>query len=168
MKNLNIHFQNNFLKMHFQKWKRDYRHFICIAITLISLGFGFLFPNSLPRLAETLRDLAFSLAYYVCEIFASEANPIRPTVLQMPSWQFAEQIWEPLKIFPYTWEEFQVLWEKYWQVFFTKENFTAYWYAIGDLMFYTSRVLLVLIPLLVTLCGRSCSKRPPVSAWIVI
>ena len=142
MKNLNIHFQ---------KWKNDYRHFICIGITLISFGFGFLFPNSLPRLAETLRDLAFSLAYYVCEIFASEANPVSPTVLQMPSWQFAEQIWEPLKIFPYTWEEFQVLWEKYWQVFFTAENFTAYWYAIGDFMFYTSRVLLVLIPLLVAL-----------------
>ena len=130
------------------RFKRDYRHIICSVITLVSFGFGFLFPNSLPRLAETVRDFFTSLAYYAVGLFVREDNPIYPTVTDPQSWQIAEEIWEPIKLLPYTWEEFQMLWEEYWDIFFTEQNFRQYLYFLGDLSFYLSRVMLLLMPLL--------------------
>ena len=129
--------------------KKDYRHIICLAITSISVGFGFLFPNALPRLAETFRDLGTSAAYYFCEIFVSGNNPIKATVLKMPEWTWANDIWEPLRLFPWTWEEFKVLWGKYWEVFFSGQNFFAYWEAVGDFLYYFSRFVLLLVPIIV-------------------
>ena len=125
----------------------DYRHYICAAISLVFLGCGFLFPNAIPRLGEALRDLATSIGYYFCEIFAPDANPIRPTVLSMPEWKWAESIWKPLELFPWTWEEFQVLWGEYWKAWASKENLIAYFYWLGDVMYYASRFLLVFIPI---------------------
>ena len=150
------------MKAYLREWKSDYRHYICIAITIISLGFGFLFPNSLPRLAETVRDLGISIAYYFCELFLPYGNPINPTVTQMPTWKFAESIWKPLQLFPFTWEEFQALWSQYWEVAFSKENFLAYLAAIGDGAYYISRFAVVLIPLILLIVlriGASADKR---------
>ena len=42
------------------KKRTDLRHFIAIGITLIFLGFGALFYNSVPRLAESVRDFIIS------------------------------------------------------------------------------------------------------------
>lgn len=135
-------------------WNRDYRHYICISITLVSLAAGFLFPNSLPRLAETVRDLALSIAYYFCELIIPERNPIRPTVIDMQSWQFCPELWKPIEIFPYTFEEFKVLWNQFWKVFFTKDNFRTYCSSVGDVLYYTSRILLIILPLFVVLVMR--------------
>ena len=129
-----------------RKFKSDYRHIICTVITLVSLAFGFLFPNSLPRIAEALRDFFVSLAYYVMEIFSVGENPIIPTVTELQEWQFCEGIWKPIRLLPATWEEFVEKWEKYWDVFFTKENFTAYLEYIGDFFFYFSRISLIVLP----------------------
>ena len=81
------------INVYVREWKSDYRHFICIAITLISLGAGFLFPNALPRLAETLYDLLISIGYYLLELILPDSNTIVPRVLEMPKWKFAESIW---------------------------------------------------------------------------
>lgn len=136
----------NYLTTIVGRFKRDYRHIICSVITLVSFGFGFLFPNSLPRLAESVRDLATSFAYYAVGLFIRGENPINPTVNELQSWQFAEQIWEPIKLLPYTWEEFQVLWERYWEIFFSDLNFEMYLSFLADISFYISRVLLILMP----------------------
>lgn len=125
----------------------DYRHYICTAISLIFLGCGVLFPNALPRVAESFRDLALSLVYYCAELFFPDVHSIYPTVVNMPTWEWAESPWEPLRLFPYEWEEFKVLWSKYWQAFVSKENFEDFWYSFGDTMYYTSRALLILMPL---------------------
>lgn len=145
-----LDFENDMKKL-WGKWRRDYRHFLCICITLASIGFGFLFPNGIPRLAETFRDFGVSVAYYFYELISPNANPIRPTVIQEQSWQFAPERWEPLQLLPYTWEEFKVLWARYWDVIFTKENFFGYWYALGDLLFYLSRLSLIFLPLILVL-----------------
>ncbi len=148
------------------QFKRDYRHIICTVITFISFALGILFPNSLPRLAETVRDLFVSLGYYFVGIFTRGENPIHATVNELQTWKFAEEIWEPIKLLPYTWEEFQVLWEKYWEVFCTKENFERYLLYLGDLSFYVSRILLILMPLVFVLVlqlnrykDKHCTER---------
>ena len=130
-----------------QKFKQDYRHIICAVITCISLGLGVLFPNSLPRIAEALRDLLFSLGYYVAEIFVNGKNPVPAPVVDLQSWKFTDQIWVPVRILPETWEEFVTLWNNYWGLFFSGDNFLAYLSAIGNFFFYLSRFLLILLPL---------------------
>lgn len=136
---------------YFKKCKSDHRHIVCFFVTLISIGMGFLFPNSIPRLAETFRDLGLSIAYYFCELIFPDNNPIQVTVVGPQSWMFAESIWKPIKLFPYTWEEFKVLWNQYWQLFISKENLIDYWIALGDLLYNLSKLMLVVVPLILIL-----------------
>lgn len=140
------------LKAAWAKWKAlDYRHYICIVITLGFLGCGFVYCNALPRLGESIRDFFVSLAYYFVGIFDDFNNPITPTVIQMPSWQFAPSRFEPLKLFPWTWEEFKVLWGEYWRTWATWDNVVEYFYTLGDLMRYVSKFLLILSTLVLPL-----------------
>ena len=153
-------------KSYFAEIRKDYRHFICIAITLLSLGLGFLFPNSLPRLAETVRDLIISIAYYFLELIVPSKNPIKPTVVNMPKWIFAESIWKPLELFPLTWEEFKALFQVYWSLLFSKSNFLRFLDSIGDVLYYISRFSLILVPLVLLLIlkfkgyvNKRCNER---------
>ena len=132
---------------------RDYRHYICIAITLGFLGMSFLFPNALPRVGEAFRDLGTSLVYYVFGLFADhpDACPIRPTVNDPQVWQFAPSPWKPLRLFPWTWEEFKVLWSRYWALFLSEENLEAFWWKTVDLLAIVCKVLTVLFPILLPL-----------------
>ena len=138
----------NYVKHKIKQFKKDYRHIICAVITLISLGMGFLFPNGIPRLAESVRDLVTSFVYYVAELFFRDENPVNATVMQIQEWKFADQIWKPIKLFPDSWEEFKLLWNNYWDVFFSWENFERYLTFVGDLLYYFSRIMLVLLPLI--------------------
>lgn len=142
---------HGYISNKFAEFKKDYRHIICVVITLISLGLGVLFPNALPRLAETVRDLATSFLYYFADLFYEEQNPIQPTVTFMQSWQFAEQIWKPIELFPLSWDEFQYLWNEYWNLFLSERNFENYLAFLGKLFLYLSRFLFVLLPFLLVL-----------------
>lgn len=127
----------------------DYRHYIATGITLVFLGFVFLFYNSIPRLAETVRDLFVSLGYYICGIFVrAEFNPVTPTVNELPSWQFWDSPFEPLRLFPWTWEEFQVLWGEYWKTWATWENVLEYFSFLADFIYYGSKILILVLPLI--------------------
>ena len=131
--------------------RSDHRYLICLLISAACVGFGFLFPNAIPRLAETVRDLAVSVAYYVCEIFVPENNPVAATVVQMPAWRWAEDRWEPLRLFPWTWEEFKVLWSLYWPAFFSRETFVGYTAVVGDVIYTFSRLSLCFVPMIMLL-----------------
>lgn len=90
------------------------------------------------------------MAYYFCELFA-DPNPIRVTVTEMPSWQFAPSRFEPLQILPWTWGEFKELWREYWRTWATWDSVEGYLAFVGDVLFYLSRVLLILMPLVLLL-----------------
>lgn len=124
----------------------DYRHYIAAAITLGFLACALIFPNALPRVAEAFRDLGTSCAYYVMALGNGE-NPVSATVNQMPSWEFAPSRFAPLRIFPWTWEEFKLLWGKFTEALFSSENFRAYWWRVTDVLYYLSKGLLVVMPL---------------------
>ena len=90
----------------------------------------------------------FSIGYYFCGLFTGN-NPIPPTVTQMSTWQFAESPWEPLTLFPWTWEEFCAAWENYWPLFFSWDNFGYYGLWVADTVLLLSRFfLLFVVPLL--------------------
>ena len=139
---------------------KDYRHYICIAITLGSLAFGFIFPNSLPRLAESFRDFGTSLAYWFVEFFEIPFT-VRPTIIDMPEWQFAPSSFEPVKFLPATWEEFKLFWDKYCSALFEKENFLAYLTKLGEILEYVSKYSIFIVPLVVavvSILNVVCSK----------
>ncbi len=125
----------------------DYRHYIAAAITLGFLACGFIFHNALPRLAEAVRDFGTSIGYYVMALVDGDRNPVAATVTTMPTWEFAPSRFPPLRIFPWTWEEFQVLWGRFTDALFSAENLRAWWYSVTDVLYYLSKALLVLMPL---------------------
>lgn len=134
----------DFLSRHFIV---DYRYYMCNVITLGFLALGVLFPNGIPRIAEALRDLCTSCAYYVMGLLFENDNPINATVTTFPLWEFASSPWEPISLFPWTWEEFKVLWVEYWKLFITKNNFLKFWDGFGNVLYYLSKYTLLFLPL---------------------
>ena len=124
----------------------DYRHYINFVITLGFLSLGvFVFPNSILRLAETFRNLGTSIGYYFTELFLGESS-VYPTVMDLPTWEFAPSRFEQLRLLPFTWEEFLGIWDRYWDVFFTAEMFADYLALVVNVLYYGMQGLLILVP----------------------
>ena len=122
---------------------------VCTLISLVTLGLGVLFANCLPRVVESLRDLLFSAGYYIFDIlFSSRENPIPATVTNFSSWKFTKPHFETVEVIPFTFEEFKTLLSSYWGVFFNKDNFNNYLSSFGNVLYYVSKFLLVLMPLI--------------------
>ena len=141
----------------------DYRHYISVGISLTFIGCAFLFPNCLPRLAETVRDLFTSLLYYFAELFFPDNNAIYPTVTLPQTWKWAEELWQPLSLFPYEWEEFTLLWSEFWGKLFTSENLLEWWYSLSGVIIFIAQLLLPLtcIFALVFLKIRGYTSKKP-------
>ena len=131
------------LKKHIQKL--DTKQLLLISAIFVSLCYGFYFPNSGPRLAESFRDLGTSIAYYFQQLFDLNFT-VRPTVIDFPEWELYPSCWELVTFLPYTWEQFVEMWESYWNVIFTKENLAAYGEFLGDVLFYVSRISVFILP----------------------
>ena len=138
--------------------KLNYLHYVCVGITLLFLGLGFLFPNAIPRLCEAFRDLGLSCAYYAMGLASDGgANPIKVTVTDMPSWIWAESPFGSLPFMPENWEAFTAAWGEYWTRFASQENLAAYGEALGNFFYSFSRFLLIFLPfalVLVIYCKR--------------
>lgn len=120
---------------------------LCVLITLGFLCCGASFINSLPRAFESIRDLLLSVGYYLYGIISSNDNPVPATVTEFSTWQFTESCWKPITILPYEWEEFKEMMSSFWGCFFNKANFSAYMAMLGNVLYYTSKILLLLMPL---------------------
>lgn len=124
----------------YMKRRFDYRHIVCIAITLAFLCVSvFVFPTALVRLIEGGRDFGLSVAYYFCEIFGIPHN-ITPTVNELPQTSFLSTF------LPDTWVGFKSNWSAYWQLWATKENFFGYLSFLCNLIYYLCYGILILIP----------------------
>lgn len=132
------------------KKRFDYRHIICIAITLGFVLCGvFLYFGALGRLIEGGRDFGLSVGYYFCEIFGIQHN-ITPTVNDLPKIPFFDFTPAPPSTpstpLPDTWTDFQSEWAWYWQLWATTDNFTGYLSFLGNLLFTLCKVLIIVLP----------------------
>lgn len=123
--------------------KKYYMHAIAIAITIIFMALAiFVFPRGIIRIKESFIDLYWSTLYYIDVLFELD-------------WQTDVTINDfsivPLTPFfglPETWEEFVMLWDRYWEIIVTSENFEAYGVYIGELAEHLSKFLLIVgVPL---------------------
>lgn len=130
--------------MKFKNWLKslDYRHYICIAITLAFVATSiFAFPYAFKRICECFRDFGTSIAYYFCKLFGiDEVRATVNDVSEMP-------IYLP-NGFPATWEEFQGYWAQYWNIFFKWETISAYCQSVGNVVLSFSYILFF-VPILI-------------------
>ena len=114
--------------MKFKNWLKslDYRHYICVIITLVFVATSvFAFPYAFKRICECFRDFGTSVAYYFCKLFGiGDVHATINDLSEMP-------IYLP-NGFPATWDEFQICWNRYWDIFFKRETISAYWQNVGD------------------------------------
>ena len=123
----------------------DYRHYICIAIIVGFLACTiFIFPSAFIRIIESFRDFGLSIAYYFCELFFIP-HDITPTVNDLPAIGS-----EPVFI-PDTYEGFAENWQRYWQLWASKENFFAYLGALLDGLYNISKFVIIVIPFILLL-----------------
>lgn len=146
--------------------KIDYRHYICVAITLaIIIGGIFAFPNAFGRLAESVRDFGLSVGYSFCEMFGIE-HSISPTINSLPKvpFFFLPPVLEaqvPNVSLPDTWNGFVANWHAYWQLWIAKDNFLAYLSLLGKIVVVLLEVAVVAIPVIFILyvCFSQYLKR---------
>ena len=136
--------------------KIDYRHIICILITLGFVVLGiFRFFGCIGRIIESVRDCGLSVAYYFCEIFEIP-HRITPTVNELPKipfFDFPSQTPDvptvptvPSVPIPDNWEKFKINWSAYWRLWATKENFFGYLSAVGNVLYVLSKAIVIIVP----------------------
>lgn len=132
----------------------DYRHIICIIITLGIVALGvFRFFDSIGRIIEACRDFGLSVAYYFCELFMIP-HGITPTVnnyAQIPFFDNPFASFAPSVTLPDSWEGFKVKWSEYWQAFASKENLDGYFVWLVDFSYTLSLVILICLPFVILL-----------------
>lgn len=126
----------------------DYRHIVCIAITLVFICISvFVFPNALGRLIESGRDLGLSLAYFVCEAFGIEYG-FTPTVNDYPKFPFFSFYGAngSTTSLPDNIQDFQLSWVRYWQLWASSENFFGYLEYVARGLFVLLEVVIIALP----------------------
>lgn len=153
--------------------KADYRHLICFCATVVFTLCGLMFPNALPRLLETLRDLLISFIYYLANIAELE-HLITPTVVNPQSWIISSELWQPITFLPKNLDEFLIFWSYLGEILFTEENFLAYVFGISDFLYYSSKVLSIFLPLVLALYlfidgykDETCTERGKKSLQLI-
>lgn len=127
--------------------KINYMHYIATAITIVFVAVAvFVFPNGIIRIWESLKDLFWSVLYYVKELFDLNIAAV-PTVNN-----YSSVPWTPIWNLPATWEAFKVSWGAYWKLFISGDNIVAYFTSIGEGGRFVSQLLLLVVaPLILVL-----------------
>lgn len=145
------------------KKRLDYRHIICISITIGFILCGvFRYFGALGRMIESVRDFGLSVGYYFCEMFEIP-HTITPTVNELPKIPFFDfiQTSTPSTPLPDTAEGFQSTWARYWQLWATKNNFTGYLSFLGDLLYVICKVVVIILPFILAayMYLKQCLKK---------
>lgn len=127
--------------------KLHYFHYICVGITIFFVVCSiFVFPSAFVRIKESFVDLWNSLKFYVRELLYLDYD-VDISVNENSVVPFT-----PFFNLPATFEEFEIKWQEYWQIWKTEENLQAYFSYLGKLLFNVSKiVMLVVVPLLIVL-----------------
>ena len=138
-----------------EKRRFDYRHIICIAITLGFLACAvFVFPSALGRIIEGGRDFGLSLAFYFCNLFGIE-NSIVPTVNDYPKMPFFENyggdIQLPVLSIAADWGQFKADFVAYWNLWANLDNFKSYASFLGKILTAVCIWVLFVIPFILIL-----------------
>lgn len=131
--------------------KTDYRYYVAIIITIGFAACFLRFPNALGRLIESVRDVGTSFAYYVCDIFEINGG-VSATVNDLAKIPFFNFVGHgQAEVLPKEFVAFKASWNRYWQLWCSKDNFGGYMNALSRGLSSFAKILLVLLPLIVAL-----------------
>lgn len=120
----------------------NYRHIICILITTAFVLCNiFLFPYSVHRIIESIKDFGLSIAYYFLELLEIGNGLVIPTVNSFSAQPFTM----PFNL-PETWEEFLILWDNYWVKWASSENFYGYIEYLNNVAYDLCKIFLLVMP----------------------
>lgn len=126
------------------KKRFDYRHIICIIITVfIGGGLGYLFRASFLRLYEALKDFGLCVAYYFCELFEIEYS------FNLGINNISDKL--PKIKFPIDWEGFKASFLAFWANFKDPRVFVDYLIISARVAKYLAYLSTILIPLIVAI-----------------
>jgi len=121
--------------------KIDYRHYICFSALALSVGLTFAcFPFAFGRLLEAFADVFTSFVNYFAAIFEFKTS-VAPTVVERSAMPFVMP-WN----LPNTWEEFQVAWTRYWEIFGSADNVNAFFAHLSDVLIALCKFALIVTP----------------------
>ncbi len=128
-----------------KKEKIDYRHYISVGLTLVFIAFGiFVFPNAICRLYESVRDLVTSFMFVL-------TNDVTPTVTELPSLQITSSKFSPLRLLPFTFDEFSVKMGAYFSRVFSWTTLQNYFEFLGKILFFVFQAVVLIVMLYVPL-----------------
>lgn len=120
---------------------KDYRHWLMIAPIVASIALiPFFFQYAHLRIIESCIAFWSSGKYYISELFGLELHG-ELTVNEFTQLPFSL----PLNL-PRSWGEFKANLSGYWSLFFSMENFAAYMGKVADVLFYITKMLLIIAP----------------------
>lgn len=133
-------------KIFWKKFIHDYRHWICVALTLGFLALAiFYFEHAFARIIESLVDVGQSAKFYVSELFELNLQGNLGVI------EFTKLPFEiPFNI-PATWEDFTNLWGMYWNRFISRENLAVYMEMLGNALYYLSKLLIIFVPVIMVI-----------------
>lgn len=121
--------------------KLNYRHYICVFLTVVFLLCGFFFQESYIRILSAFKDFGLSFAYYFCELFRL-SNNIVPSVTDMP----------PIQIdFPTTLPDFQAGIGDFGTAFISEQNVSGYFNILGKGLYNFANIFALFFPVVVML-----------------
>jgi len=126
--------------------KIDYRHYICIVITLLFLGCSYFFQYSFLRFYESIKDFGLSVGYYFCEILFIPHH-INASVTNISN--TSNDIINNFKLFDFSnfGTYFELGFFRCWNI----ETLQIYFYDLVSFLNGFIRVLLLSLPLLLLL-----------------
>ena len=121
--------------------KFNYRHLIWLGAIAASLALiPFFFQYAHLRIVESCIDLYNSGKFYINELCDLDLTG------EITVNNFTNQPFDlPLNL-PRTWDEFCVNMSGYWSLFFSMDNFSAYLEKVSDVLFYITKILLIVMP----------------------
>lgn len=119
----------------------NYRHWLCISITIAFVVVtAVCFQNSILRLWDSLKDLFYSICFYIDNLFGLNKG-IEATVNQIPSHTTSA----PVIDFPSSEEQFSSKWTLFWQSFATRDSFLGYIDYCGNLILNIAFIIVVAV-----------------------
>lgn len=127
-------------------FKLNYKHYICISITIIFLCFAFFyFKFAGKRILESITDLYTSFIFYLNELF--EFNIPGDVTIN----NYSKIPFEKIINIPDTWSEFKTFFKDYFGLFFNSKNFLNYLSNLILTLYNISKYLLLFLPLIIIL-----------------
>ncbi|MBQ3506792.1 MAG: hypothetical protein IJA89_08500 [Clostridia bacterium] len=136
----------------------DYRHYICVGITIGIVLLCPFFPNAFGRVIDGLWDICTSIAYFCVESVNTVSewisgtriidHNITATVTTLPTYTINTGGGSSSSALPSEWSQFKIKWATYWRTWANGRNFLMYLAQVLSFIVIFGQILVWFVVLL--------------------